>query len=411
MAGIYLHIPFCNSKCIYCGFYSVAESPCNINRYGNYRSQFIPALGREISGRRDFFSAPSGSGESFSEEKIKTLYIGGGTPSVMELSVLERAVAELRRTFGFADGSFSRDVPPDIFEFTVEVNPDDVTHGFAEGLAWLGVNRVSMGIQSFDDRHLKWMGRRHDSACAVRAVATLRDAGFRNISLDLIFGFESLTEKGWAENLERIAGLNPEHISAYQMMIDEGTPLERAEAEGRYIQPDDSLCALQYAMLQDFMKKSGYRQYEVSNFAAERMEGGRMLSLHSRHNSAYWDRTPYLGLGPGAHSFSGRRREWNIPDLALYCGTPQEGIREGETLSDRDLFNETVMLGLRRTCGLSTEGLDSGMAARIMPVVESMERSGLLIVERSPLSAAVTGIKIPPEKLFVSDGIIRDLFV
>lgn len=411
MAGIYLHIPFCNSKCIYCGFYSVAGTMRNDGSYAGYRFQFIPALGREISGRRDFFSGMSGNGGTFSGDEIKTLYIGGGTPSVMGISLLGAAVSELRRTFRFADGAFSRDAAPDDFEFTVEVNPDDVTREFAEGLARLGVNRVSMGIQSFDDRHLKWMGRRHDAACAVRACAILRDAGFKNISLDLIFGFDGLTGKGWAENLEKTAGLYPEHISAYQMMIDEGTPLERAEAEGRYVQPDDSLCAMQYAMLQEFMKKAGYIQYEVSNFAAERTEGGSTLSLHSRHNSAYWDRTPYLGLGPGAHSFSGRRREWNIPDLALYCGEPQAAIREGETLSDRDLFNETIMLGLRRTCGLSTADLDEDTVARIMPAVESMERSGLLVVVRSSLSREVTGIKIPPEKLFVSDGIIRDLFI
>ncbi len=305
MSGIYLHIPFCESKCIYCGFYSVAGS--------RHKEKFIPALKREILGRRDFFARNSSP-----DDIVSTLYVGGGTPSVLSISLLKEAVECLRESFRFTEGAFSPSVPPDVFEFTVEVNPDDITPEYAGGLYSLGVNRVSMGVQSFDDRHLAWMKRRHTSEQAVRAFHTLREAGFRNISLDLIFGYSMLTDKEWMCALKKITELSPEHISAYQMMLDEGTPLERSERGGTYTPPGEDVCAAQYAMLQSVLKQAGYIQYEVSNFALRKEIAGKRILLYSRHNSSYWNRIPYIGFGPGAHSFCGRKREWNLPDVEEY---------------------------------------------------------------------------------------------
>ena len=389
MAGIYLHIPFCNKKCIYCGFYSVASKA--------FRDKYIPALEREISHRRDFFASLYPS-----DRTVKTLYIGGGTPSVLSADVLGRAVSSIRDNFSFPSEAFRTD-NPDIFEFTVEVNPDDITPGYAQALKELGANRISMGVQSFNDSHLEWMGRRHNSQQAEDAFKILRNAGFSNISLDLIFGFPMLSQEQWEENLDRIIGLHPEHISAYQLGIDPDTPLERLAEKGRFRLPEEEVCEKMYKSLQAVLKGSGYTQYEVSNFCSP--------GFHSRHNSSYWSRIPYLGLGPGAHSFIGRHREWNYPGIETYCNPDTKEIREGENLSPEDVFNEILMLGLRTAEGVrmkdlrNSDPMSSVFITKIIPVIQDLEQKGLLAVTRDGR------IKIPSGRLFVSDGIIRDLFV
>ncbi|MBR6465098.1 MAG: radical SAM family heme chaperone HemW [Bacteroidales bacterium] len=380
MAGIYLHVPFCNSRCIYCGFCSTVSR--------NLRQKYIPALKREISGRRDFFSSLYES-----DQRIKTLYIGGGTPSVLPPDTLQEAVSAIRETFKIAEE----------YEFTIEVNPDDITEDYASSLRKMGVNRVSMGVQSFKDSHLRWMRRRHDSATAINAYNILRKAGFDNISLDLIFGFPLMTIKDWEENLDRITDLNPEHISAYQMGIDPETPLERMEKAGDFFLPSQEESEEMYTLLQKKLKEGGYIQYEVSNFCKP--------DRHSRHNSSYWNRTPYLGLGPGAHSFIGKNREWNTSDIATWCDLSTLQIREGETLSPEDVFNEILMLGLRTTKGVNLNTLRNCATqspvflSDLLPKISAMESKGLITLTKDGT------IKIPPERFFISDGIIRELFV
>ena len=380
MAGIYLHVPFCNSRCIYCGFCSTVSR--------NLRQKYIPALKREIQERRDFFSSLYES-----DQRIKTLYIGGGTPSVLPPDTLQEAVSAIRETFKIAEE----------YEFTVEVNPDDITEDYATSLRKMGVNRVSMGVQSFKDSHLRWMRRRHDSETAINAYNILRKAGFTNISLDLIFGFPLMTVKDWEENLEKITDLNPEHISAYQMGIDPETPLERMEKAGDFSLPSQEESEEMYTLLQKKLKEGGYIQYEVSNFCKP--------DRHSRHNSSYWNRTPYLGLGPGAHSFIGRHREWNTSDIATWCDPSTLQIREGETLSPEDVFNEILMLGLRTTNGVSLNTLRNCgpqspvFLSDLLPKISAMESKGLITLTKDGT------IKIPPERFFISDGIIRELFV
>lgn len=380
MAGIYLHVPFCNSRCIYCGFCSTVSK--------GLRQKYIPALKREISERGDFFSSLYES-----DRIVKTLYVGGGTPSILPPELLKEAVSAIRETFRIAEE----------IEFTVEVNPDDITEDYAGSLRKMGVNRVSMGVQSFKDSHLKWMRRRHDSQTAVNAYRILRKTGFDNISLDLIFGFPMMTVRDWEDNLDTIIELSPEHISAYQMGIDPDTPLERMEKSGEFSLPSQEDSERMYKILQAKLKAAGYVQYEVSNFCKP--------GYHSRHNSSYWNRTPYLGLGPGAHSFIGMAREWNTSDIATWCNLSILPLREGETLSPEDVFNEILMLGLRTAAGVSLDTLRNCgpqsplFISDLLPKLSAMESNGLITLTKDGT------IKIPPGKFFISDGIIRELFV
>lgn len=343
---IYIHIPYCRSFCSYCGFYSVI---CR-----DYDG-FVDALRREISSRK---------GE-IDQSKKNTLYIGGGTPSVLPLSALKSIVDAL------PGGDYE--------EFTIEVNPDDVTKEYAEGLRALGTTRVSMGVQSFDDEVLRWMNRRHDAVGAERAFRTLRAAGFDNISIDLIFGYPA-AGGSWLKTLEKALELRPEHISAYQLSIEDGSVLQ----EKGFEPARDELCAEQYSLLCHSLAHNGYEHYEISNFA---LPGRRAL-----HNSGYWDRTPYLGLGPAAHSFDGlRTRCWNSQ-------APLSWQREGsETLSDNQILEEKIMLGLRTSDGIS-ESLVAG----------SPNYSKLLNAES--LKKLPEGrVRIPEEKFFVCDDIISEL--
>lgn len=333
---IYIHVPFCRTFCTYCDFYSeiAGKGAEDFNLY-------CDGVCREIRDRR---------GEIVRTSQIHTLYIGGGTPSVLPLSCLGSIVSACREADG---GGWD--------EFTIEVNPDDITPEYAAGLVSLGVNRVSMGVQSLDDCLLKWMNRRHDAQGARRAFFTLRQAGIGNLSIDLIFGIRG---RDIASTLEEVVSLHPEHISAYQLSIEEGSALGRMVREGKYREADDEFCRAQYEEICSVLAEAGYRHYEISNWARPGFE--------ARHNSAYWDRKPYVGIGPGAHSFSvsgPEVRSWNAESLS--------GWRDGrgsETLTPQEIHEERIMLGLRRE-----EGID--------------------------------GVAIPERDWFVSDSIISDLLL
>ena len=386
MAGIYIHIPFCSQFCTYCNFYSVKQL--------GLRERFVQAMVNEIEARKDFFKNIGSS--------VTTVYIGGGTPSVLLPGQLARIVGALRRTFDLSG----------LEEFTIEVNPNDITPEYAAFITSLGVNRVSMGMQSFDDSHLKWMNRRHTSSEGIQAYRILRDAGINNISLDLIFGYAPLSGQQWENNIDTMISLAPEHISAYQMSIEPGSRLSAMSRNGSYTPPSDEECLRQYTLLQTKLTAAGYHQYEISNFARQKP---------AQHNSSYWDGTPYLGLGPAAHSYSGARRMWNTPSVkkycSYYCGEGAADVVGYEDLTLEDIFNETIMLGLRRTRGFSLDSLaslDASLLREIMPDINRLVMGGQLIMEdASSLGGAATGknIRIPADKLFVSDSIIRELFV
>ena len=380
---IYIHIPYCRSFCTYCDFYSEIASRCRTYE------DFAGALSSEMAAReseiRNNIQAPSG---------VNTLYIGGGTPSVLPLSVLKSVLTSLNHV----------GCPCSFDEFTVEVNPEDIVekgHQYVEGLLNLGVNRVSMGVQSFDDTTLKWMNRRHDSARARQAYAILEEVGVRNISIDLIFGLPQLDLGLWKENLANALSISPSdvlpsHISSYQLSVEEGSVLAGLMSKGEWKEASDDVCAQQYEVLCDTLHEAGYHHYEISNFAQPGCE--------ARHNSAYWNHSPYVGLGPGAHSFSPNIRQWNNPDLGAYIKAGESGdfsvVQGCEELSQEQLDIEHLMLGLRTSAGVSKMFLNAFCSA------ESLASA----TADGHLQYMVNGnYRIPENKFFISDSIISKL--
>mgnify|MGYP003291638084 CR=1 FL=1 len=330
--GLYIHVPFCRTKCTYCGFYRVTDL--------SYREKYIDSVVKELGERAELFK----------NKRLKSIYFGGGTPSVLHSSELKRIIGEVEKYW----------IVDEVEEFTVEVNPDDVTEDYLRELKEIGVNRISMGVQSFDDGILKWMNRRHTSAGVLEAFRLLRDAGFGNISIDLIFGLSQLGEEKWIETIRKALDLCPEHISAYQLSIEEGSALAGMVRDGRYTEAPEEQCRSQYDILCRELGKAEYNHYEISNFARPGFE--------AVHNSAYWKRLPYVGLGPGAHSLRlvpEQVRSWNGQTLDGWT-------RSGEILTDKEIREERIMLGLR-----TKEGVD--------------------------------GMSIPEDKWFVSDDIISNL--
>ena len=327
---------------------------------------------------------------------VNTLYIGGGTPSVLPLDVLRRIVDALLSSRSLRRGENTVGVQSPFAEFTVEVNPEDIVEKggkYVRGLLETGVDRVSMGIQSFDVGILRWMNRRHSAAGAVEAFRILRRCGVRNISVDLIFGLSQLADDVWKDTIERALELAPEHISAYQLSIEEGSALAKLVADGRYIEASDEQCRHQYDVLCQTLRQAGYHHYEISNFARPGFE--------AVHNSAYWSRVPYIGLGPGAHSLTGDIRSWNSQELPHRStdGSPSTYSRTSETLSPEDIRVERIMLSLRTDKGLEAAELYS-LADRA--VINSLLSEGALEKQGG-------SIRIPESRLFTSDEIIREL--
>ena len=382
---IYLHVPFCGSFCTYCDFYS------EICRGGRAFNEYADAVLKEVNDRREEIcmnmSAPGA---------VNTLYIGGGTPSVLPLDVLRRIVDALLSSRSLRRGENTVGAQSPFEEFTVEVNPEDIVEKggeYVRGLLETGVDRVSMGIQSFDDGILRWMNRRHSAAGAVEAFRILRRCGVRNISVDLIFGLSQLADDVWKDTIERALELAPEHISAYQLSIEEGSALAKLVADGRYVEASDEQCRHQYDVLCQTLRQAGYHHYEISNFARPGFE--------AVHNSAYWSRVPYIGLGPGAHSLTGDIRSWNSQELPHRStdGSPATYSRTSETLSPEDIRVERIMLSLRTDKGLEAAELYS-LADRA--VINSLLSEGALEKQGG-------SIRIPESRLFTSDEILREL--
>jgi len=380
LAGLYIHIPFCAQFCTYCDYFSSIQ----VEKSG----AFVRALLREIEER----AALIGSyGVTFD-----TLYIGGGTPSLLTIEELALILERVAQHY-----------PSQLKEVTIELNPEDVTPQYATQLKEIGFNRVSLGVQSFIDEHLRWMNRRHSVERSIESFNHLRKAHFNNISIDLIFGFEKLSIEGWQYNLKRALELSPEHISAYQLSIEKGTPLYRHYQKGLYTPTDDDSAYEQYRVLHNTLLESGFIQYELSNFA--------LAGRESQHNSSYWNFTPYFGFGPGAHSFIDDRREWNLKGISNYI----EGWKRGERLfgyerlSAVDHFNEVVMLSLRSVKGLDCKELERELHSSSLTaaqVEEFTEQLGQL-VSHGTIIKEKGSYRIAPLKLFISDSIITKLFL
>ena len=356
---IYVHVPFCKQFCTYCDFYSESADEGCFKAYVDGVCAEIRRRAREM------------------DDDPHTLYFGGGTPSVLPLSALSRILITLDEV---GHGGPYR-------EFTMEVNPEDLVEkgpAYVESLLSLGVNRISIGVQSFDDGLLKWMNRRHDAARAREAFRIAREAGADNVSLDLIFGLSQLTDEVWAATVDETVALGPEHVSCYQLTVEGESALAGMVAAGRYQEAGDEQCRRQYDMLCQKLRDAGYRHYEISNFAKKGFE--------AVHNSGYWARRPYVGIGPGAHSFQGKTRSWNSQVLSGWTSTT-------ETLSAEDALVETIMLALRTDKGVDADFLHENC---------SKEDIGWL-VENEALVRVGDRYRIPEDRFFVSDEIIREL--
>lgn len=374
MAGIYVHIPFCASRCSYCDFYSTLS----LDAVGE---TYVKAVLVEAGLRRDEQRG----------EPVKTLYLGGGTPSQLPLPLLSTLMSGLNEVFDLGG----------VEECTVEANPDDVTPRWCAALRRLGVNRVSMGVQSFEDGILRFIGRRHTARQAIEAVSCLKDAGIANISIDLIFGLPGQTLASWTESVHQAIDLHPQHISAYGLTYEEGTRLWWQRERREVTEVPEEQCLEMYRILVEELKEAGYEHYEISNFA--------LPGYYSRHNSSYWDGTPYLGLGAAAHSYDGEVRRYNPCDLKKYIGCISAGSPafEQEQLEWWQRYDERVMLGLRTARGVDIARLreDFGEAARKHFTSEAQRH----IATGHLCLTADDRYVLTADGIMLSDSIIRDL--
>ncbi len=374
MAGLYIHVPFCHSKCAYCDFYS---RPCTTDY--DYK-RYVEAAKAEYSMRSAGYLA---------DGKFSTVYIGGGTPSVLPADLLRELLAAVR---------------PDVAteaEITIECNPEDVDSTKVGVWMDAGVNRVSMGIQSFSDSELAEVGRRHDAAGALRAYNTLRTSGVRNISLDLIYGLPGQTLKTWMESVDTLMDLHPEHFSSYALSVEQGTRLYARVLSGKFTPSDDELIQSMYAYLCEAAAAAGYDHYEISNFA--------LAGMHSRHNSSYWRDEAYLGIGPSAVSFDGRNmRRTGSNNLKAYLQCDFSGSDvECESMDDR--INDAILTGLRTSVGLDTAYIESlggkNMVEAVLDKAQQFIDSGMLV------SNGAGRLRIPESRWLLSDMVIRELFI
>lgn len=368
--AIYIHIPFCDHKCIYCDFYSITPL--------TKTNEYLDCLKREI----DFYAEKYGSGR-----RIISVFFGGGTPSLMEPAYIKEIIDKVKSSFTVAENA----------EITLETNPGTVNRKKVEGFINGGINRISIGIQSFDNRDLEFLTRIHDSTLAEKTVFYAYDAGCHNISLDLIFNLPGQTLRKWSLNLQRAIALPINHISAYSLILERGTILNKMVLDGKVKIQDEDTDAKFYEHTIDFLSRHGFRQYEVSNFAKEGYE--------CVHNNAYWRYKDYLGFGTSAHSFAGSSRWWNYSSLSLYNNAVNEkgeAAAASEILTGEQMLEEYIMLALRSK-GINLEELQSRFGGVWLKtnesLIASLIESGLLINENNFLKLSPKGYTICDEIL------------
>lgn len=317
MQGIYLHIPFCRKACLYCDFHFSTQLKT--------KGILVDAICKEIELQKNFLEG----------KKIDTIYFGGGTPSVLEKNELEKIFNALSNYFNWDKNA----------EITLECNPDDLDKEKLKALKELGINRLSIGLQSFDDKELKWMNRLHTAAESEACVKLAQEIGFNNISIDLIYGSKFQTIENWKKTLEKAISLNVQHISSYNLTVEERTELGNAVLKGKENPVDEEKSSEQFLVMMNTLQANGFEHYEISNFAKKGFE--------AIHNTNYWKGAKYLGLGPSAHSFNGVSRQWNISNNALYVKAINEGTEfyETETLSKLNRYNEYILTRLRTKWG------------------------------------------------------------
>lgn len=372
MAGLYLHIPFCVKRCLYCDFFS--------NTRMDFKQPFIHALCREMELRRDYLEG----------EPLETIYFGGGTPSQLSADDFSVIFDAINRSFDLSGCK----------EITLEANPDDMTAEYAASIASLPFNRVSMGVQSFKTSDLKFLNRRHDRQQAFRAVENCKNIGINNISIDLIYGLPSQTIEDWEKNLDEAISLGIPHISAYHLIYEEGTALYRLMDAGKVRPIDEDVSLDLFKRLISRLKSAGYEHYEISNFARP--------GFYSSHNSSYWKGKKYLGLGPSAHSYNGSDREWNVSSISDYIGGIENDSPkfELEKLDKRTKYNDYVITGLRTKWGISLNEIERQFGTSYRDYCFKMAQHHL---QSSLLSYKNDVLCLTPEGIFISDSIMSDL--
>lgn len=376
MAGLYVHIPFCATRCSYCGFYSTTKL--------DLQDRYVDSLCREIALRKEYLSSYSTDSKA-ANTIIRTIYIGGGTPSQLSRYSLEKLF--------HAIDTYLECSPEEV---TMEVNPDDVTNDLAETISALHINRVSMGAQTFDDNRLKFLNRRHKSFQVERAIDILHEHGVGNISIDLMFGFPGQTCDSWKEDVRRAISLDIQHISAYSLMYEEGTKLYRMLKENMIKEIDEEFSLNMYNELINILCDAGYEHYEISNFAKK---GYRAL-----HNSSYWHDIPYLGIGAAAHSYNIKSRQWNVSDINKYI----ESISHDtvpftfEPIDADTHYNDIVTTELRTSEGIDLSRLDDKYMQYIVKQTARHVADKTVVINDGHL-------KLTREGIYISDMIMSDL--
>jgi oxygen-independent coproporphyrinogen III oxidase len=337
MAGIYLHIPFCKKACYYCDFHFSTSL--------KYKDQMLEAIRRELKLRRDYLAG----------QTIETIYFGGGTPSVLEAAEIRSLLDSITSDFSVSSSA----------EITMEANPDDLSAQKVKELKGTSINRFSIGTQSFFDEDLIWMNRAHTAGEAKDSIRRVQDAGFENITIDLIYGFPLLSDVKWKSNIREAIELEVPHISSYSMTVEQGTALHHFIRKGKQVPISDGQSAEQFMLLMEDLESAGFEHYEISNFSRP--------GMNSRHNSNYWNGVPYLGAGPSAHSFDGETRQWNISDNAKYLDSLQHDRipSELERLTISDRINEYIMTSLRTRWGLDLIRVEAEFGTDYRSIIES----------------------------------------
>ena len=412
MFGLYIHIPFCASRCIYCGFYSTTSAREKGERL-SVEEQYVNALCHEMELRMEK------SDDMFGRKMtgLSSIYLGGGTPSLLSFNSLQKIFQTIDKVYHIGlewnkeDNTCSTATP---IEITMECNPDDVTEEFAQNLHSLPINRISMGAQTFSDERLHFLHRRHTADEVKNAVKRLRGIGIKNISVDLMFGFPNETLEEWNDDIERLLALDIEHISAYSLMYEKGTPLFRLLQEGKVKEIDEELYRQMYDTLIDRLAKAGYEQYEISNFAKLDVQSpkfnnqtskSKIQSLYrSKHNSSYWQNIPYIGIGAAAHSYGNGKRSWNVADIKAYITAIQKNrLPSEEEIIDADThYNDIIMTALRTCEGIDLSILPAEYRTYLIRLAKPFQQQGLLKEDNGKLHLTRNGI-------YVSDSIMSDL--
>ena len=412
MSGLYIHIPFCASRCIYCGFYSTVPAKKKDERL-SVEERYVNAICHEIELRAEKDSDCSGG----KKNDLSTIYLGGGTPSQLSFESLKKIFQTIDNVYHIGlkwDTENNTCTTATPIEITMECNPDDITEDFAQNLRSLPINRISMGAQTFSDKRLRFLHRRHTADEVETAVKRLRNANIENISVDLMFGFPNETLEEWKEDIERLLALDIEHISAYSLMYEEGTPLYRLLQAGKVKDMDDELYRQMYDTLIDRLAEAGYEQYEISNFAKLKVQTSKFKvqsskfkvpsPFRSQHNSSYWHNVPYIGIGASAHSYGNGKRSWNIADTKAYIAAIEEDrLPCEEEIIDADThYNDMIMTALRTCEGIDLSTLSAEHQTYLMRLAEPLQQQGLLKEDNGWLHLTRDGI-------YVSDSVMSDL--